>query len=176
LNAALPGAGFQYAGWRVLPHFYAPRSWGLPMELGLVVEFSFARPQFIAETAHVELRPILERRLKSFDFVFNPVFARALRGQHVSDGWSFEPALRAAYGDSDNTRVVPYVEWYSELGAVPSFAPVPRQVHQIFPGVDLKLAPHLTWSIAPGVSLTPIEPRLVFKSRLEFEFGRHGTD
>ena len=176
LNAVLPGAGFRYAGWRVLPHFYAPRSWRLPVDLGLVVEFSFARPQFIDDTAHVEVRPIVQRRFKSFEFVFNPVFARALRGPHVGDGWSFEPALRAAYGDSDKTGVVPYMEWYSELGAVPGFAPASHQVHQIFPGVDLKLAPHVTWSLSPGVGLTSMEPRLVFKSRLEFEFGHHGKD
>ena len=108
LNAVLPGSGFEYAGWRVLPHFYAPPSWGLPIELGLVVEFSFARPQFIAATAHVEIRPILERRIKNFDLVFNPVFARALRGDEVSEGWSFEPAIRVAHGDSDSDRFVPY--------------------------------------------------------------------
>ena len=28
------------AGVRVLPHFYAPRSWGLPVNLGFVAEFS----------------------------------------------------------------------------------------------------------------------------------------
>jgi hypothetical protein len=172
LNAVLPGKGFQYAGWRVLPHFYAPQSWGLPLEVGLVVEFSFARPQYIADTAHVELRPILQRRIKDFELVFNPVFARGLRGTPVSEGWSFEPAVRVAYGNSEKKKIVPYVEWYSEIGSLPDFAPAARQVHQIFPGVDLKLAPHLIWSIAPGVGLTPTEPRLVFKSHLEFEFGR----
>jgi hypothetical protein len=172
LNAVLPGKGFEYAGWRVLPHFYAPPSWGLPIDLGLVVEFSFARPQFIADTAHVEVRPILQRRIKSLELVVNPVFARALRGAGVRDGWSFEPAIRIAHGDSDSKRVVPYLEWYSEMGSLPGLAPIPRQVHQLFPGVDLRLARHLVWSVAPGVGLTPMQPRLVFKSHLEFEFGR----
>jgi hypothetical protein len=172
LNAVLPGNGFEYAGWRVLPHFYAPPAWGLPVELGMVVEFSFARPQFIADTAHVELRPILQRRIGNLDLVFNPVFARGLRGTEVREGWSFEPAARVAYGDPDN-RFRPYLEWYGELGSVPGLSPWPRQVHQIFPGVDLKIARHLIWSVAPGVGLTPREPRLVFKSHLEFEFGRH---
>ena len=172
LNAVLPGEGFEYAGWRFLPHFYAPESWGLPVEAGLVVEFSFARPQFIADTAHVEVRPILQRRIKDFELVFNPVFARGLRGTEVGEGWSFEPAARVAYGDSEKQRFVPYLEWYSELGPVPDFEPGSRQVHQLFPGVDIKLARHLTWSVAPGVGLTPVEPRLVFKSHLEFEFGR----
>jgi hypothetical protein len=176
LNALLPGSGFEYAGWRVLPHFYAPASWGLPVELGLVAEFSFARPQFIADTAHVELRPILQRRIKNVDLVFNPVFARGLRGTGVSEGWTFEPAARVAYGDSDTQRFRPYLEWYSEMGSLPDLAPASRQVHQIFAGVDVKLARHLTWSVAPGVGLTPTQPRLVFKSHLEFEFGRTRTN
>ncbi|MGP0073786.1 MAG: hypothetical protein ACLPWF_17870 [Bryobacteraceae bacterium] len=173
LNAVLPGQGFEYAGWRVLPHFYVPESWGWPVEAGLVVEFSFARPQFIADTAHVEVRPILQRRIKDFELVFNPVFARGLRGTEVSEGWTFEPAARVAYGDSEKQRFIPYLEWYSELGSVPDLASGSRQVHQLFPGVDIKLARHLTWSVAPGVGLTPVEPRLVFKSHLEFEFGRN---
>src|SRR5271154_2515714 len=28
LTAVVPGLGGQYAGFRVLPHFYAPKSWG----------------------------------------------------------------------------------------------------------------------------------------------------
>ncbi len=172
LNAVLPGSGFEYAGWRVLPHFYAPPSWGLPIDLGLVVEFSFARPQFIADTAHVEVRPILQRRVGSFEIVVNPVIARGLRGAGVHDGWTFEPAIRVSHG-SDTARVVPYVEWYSEMGSLPGLAALPQQVHQIFPGVDLRLARHLVWSVAPGVGLTPAQPRLVFKSHLEFEFGRN---
>jgi hypothetical protein len=173
LNAVLPGQGFEYAGWRVLPHFYAPESWGLPVELGLVVEFSFARPQFIADTAHVEIRPILQRRIKDVELILNPVFARGLRGTEVGEGWSFEPAARIAYGNSEKQRFVPYLEWYSEIGFLPGFLPASQQVHQLFPGVDIKLARHLVWSVAPGVGLTPMEPRLVFKSHLEFEFGRH---
>jgi hypothetical protein len=44
LSAVRPGGpGLEYACWRVLPHFYAPKSWHLPLELGLVGEFSFQR-------------------------------------------------------------------------------------------------------------------------------------
>ncbi len=171
LNAVLPGTGLQYAGWRVLPHFYLPESWNLPVKLGLVTEFSFARPQYIADTAHVEIRPIIEKRIGDWQLDFNPVFARGLRGAGVSEGWTFEPAVRAAYGDEDR-RWRPYFEWYSELGSLPNFQSVRNQVHLIYPGVDVKLAENLLWSVGIGVGLTPEQPRLVIKSRLEFEFGR----
>lgn len=171
LNGVIPGAGFEYAGWRVLPHFYAPKSWHLPLDLGLVAEFSFVRPQFAGDTRHVEVRPILERRAGAFQLDFNPVFARALRGPGIRDGWSFEPAARAAYGEK-SARVRPYLEWYSEFGAVDGFLPAVRQVQQIYPGVDLDLGHNVVWSLGIGAGLTPEPPRLVIKSHLEFEFGR----
>lgn len=43
LNAWEPGYSPQFAGWRVLPRFYAPESWRLPFRLGFVSEFSFQR-------------------------------------------------------------------------------------------------------------------------------------
>jgi len=176
LNAVLPGAGFQYAGWRVLPHFYAPESWHLPVLLGLVTEFSFARPQYIPETSHVELRPIIEKKVNDFQLDFNPVLARALRGENVGAGWHFESAARVAYGDAEKARFRPYLEWYSEIGYLPDFPQVRKQVHQVYPGTDIRLAKNLVWSVGIGVGLTPVEPRLVIKSHLEFLFGRHETN
>jgi hypothetical protein len=172
LNAVLPGTGFQYSGWRVLPHFYVPESLHLPVDLGMVVEFSFARPQYVPQTAHVEIRPIIEKTVNGFQFDFNPVFARSLRGENVSSGWHFEPAARVAYGDAENARLRPYLEWYSEIGYVSDFPSIGKQVHQVYPGVDVRLSKSLVWSLGIGVGLTPVEPRLVIKSHLEFEFGR----
>jgi hypothetical protein len=130
------------------------------------------RPVYAADTRHIEIRPILERRIGPVQLDFNPVFARALHGPGTRDGWQFEPAARAAYGDSDTNRLVPYLEWYSELGSLPNLAPGSTQVHQLFPGVDFKLTDHLLWSLGIGIGATSTEPRLVYKSRLEFAFGR----
>jgi hypothetical protein len=173
LNGVRPdGPGLEYAGWRVLPHFYVPKSWNLPVDIGLVTEFSFVRPIYAADSRHVEIRPILERRFGEFQVDFNPVFARALHGPGVRDGWDFEPAARVAYGDSDVKKLVPYLEWYSELGCLPELLPGSQQLHQLFPGVDWKVRENLLWSLGVGVGATSIEPRLVYKSRLEFSFGR----
>jgi hypothetical protein len=43
LNAWEPGNSPQFAGWRVLPHFYTPESWKLPVRVGFVAEFSFQK-------------------------------------------------------------------------------------------------------------------------------------
>jgi hypothetical protein len=173
LNGVRPhGSGLEFAGWRVLPHFYIPKSWHLPIDAGLVTEISFVHEIYAGDSRHIEIRPILERRIGRFQLDFNPVVGRALHGPGTRDGWQFEPAARVAYGDSDSKRVVPYIEWYSELGAFPGFTAASKQVHQLYPGVDLKIRENLLWSVGVGVGLTSIEPRLVYKSRLEFSFGR----
>ena len=46
LNAWQPGYSPQFAGWRVLPHFYAPESWHVPVRLGFVAEFSFQKTRY----------------------------------------------------------------------------------------------------------------------------------
>ena len=46
LNAWEPGYSPQFACWRISPHMYAPESWGLPVRLGLVSEFSFQNTRY----------------------------------------------------------------------------------------------------------------------------------
>jgi len=170
LNARRPDNSFEYAGWRVLPHFYVPESWHWPLQAGLVTEFSFQKTTYEENSRRVEVRPILEKTFHKFQADLNPVFARALHGPGTRDGWSFEPAARIAYEASE--RFEPSLEYYSELGELPSFLPGNQQVHQILPGGDWKLAKNLVWSFGVGVGLTPAGNRLVYKSRFEFTFGR----
>ena len=133
LNGVRVGAtGLEEAGWRVLPHFYAPESWGLPFKAGLVTEFSFVHYPWQADSRHVEIRPILERKFGKFDVVVNPVASRALHGPGTRDGWHFEPAARIAAGDSDKQSLTPYLESYNDPES---------HVHQIFRGLTGKSHP-----------------------------------
>ena len=86
LSAVVPGLGAQYAGFRVLPHFYTPKSWGLPVNLGFVAEFSFERPLFDQDTRQVELRGIIEKHVGRLQMDGNVVFQRALHGPGARDG------------------------------------------------------------------------------------------
>jgi hypothetical protein len=173
LNARRPGGSLEYAGWRVLPHFYIPRSWKLPVDVGLVCEFSFQHTTYEENSRRVEIRPILEKRFGKMQFDFNPVIERALHGPGIRDGWNFEPAARAGYEMWE--RFTPSLEYYSGLGPLPSFLPVREQFHQLLPGGDLKLARNLEWSFGVGVALTPAGNRVVYKSRFEYEFGRSSS-
>jgi hypothetical protein len=47
----------------MLLRFYAPKSWGLPVNLAFVAEFSFEKPPFDADARQVELCGIVETHI-----------------------------------------------------------------------------------------------------------------
>jgi hypothetical protein len=170
LTAEGPGIGAEYAGIRFLPHFYAPRSWGLPVNLGLVTEFSLERPRFNADTRDLELRGIVEKHMGRLQMDGNVVFERALHGPGTADGWSFEPSGRIGWQAREN--LTPSIEYYGVLGPIQEFLPRHRQVHLLFPGADWKIRERVTWSFGVGLGMTGAGSQVVLKTRLEFEFGR----
>jgi hypothetical protein len=172
LTATGPGVApaIHYAGWRILPHVAAPKSWGLPLDIGLVVEVSFQDQRYEENTRQIELRPIIQKNVGRYQFDFNPVFERGWRGQGTSDGWVFEPNLRLGYELSP--KLDASIEYYGTLGPVRSIQPLRQEVHQIYPGVDWKISEHLLCNLGIGFGLTPSGNQLVVKSRLEYEWGR----
>ena len=59
LTAKRPDGAYEYAGFRALPHIYAPQRWHLPLNMGFVAEFSFAKAAYVDNPWQVELRPIV---------------------------------------------------------------------------------------------------------------------
>jgi hypothetical protein len=53
-NAWAPGNSPQFAGWRVVPHIYAPESWKLPFRLGFVAELSFQNTRYEENSRRLE--------------------------------------------------------------------------------------------------------------------------
>lgn len=173
LTAQSPGLGIEYAGIRFLPHFYAPRSWGLPVNLGLVTEFSFERPRFNANSRILELRGIVEKHVGRLQMDGNLVFERSLHGPGTAEGWAIEPSGRIGWQASES--LTPSIEYYGELGPVREFLPRDRQVHLLLPGADWKIRERVTWSFGMGMALTETGSQVILKTRLEFEFGRSKT-
>jgi hypothetical protein len=172
LTARRPNNPLEYAGWRVLPHWYAPQSWHWPINVGLVTEFSFQRTTYEENSRRVEIRPILEKHFGRLELDANPVFERALAGPGVNEGWSFEPAGRI--GLRASKKLTPSLEYYSSWGSLGNLPPLRDQFHQLIPGGDLKLSDRLLWSFGVGVSTTGTGSRMVLKSRFEFSFDRGG--
>jgi hypothetical protein len=112
----------------------------------------------------------LEKSFGRLQLDLNPVFERALHGPGSQTGWNFEPAVRAGY--EANERFTPSLEYYSSAGPLPGFLPLRQQVHLFFPGVDLRIRENILWSLGVGFAATPAGSQLIYKSRLEIEFGR----
>jgi hypothetical protein len=170
LTARRPDQTWEYAGFRVLPHFYAPQAWHLPLNLGLVAEFSFPRTTYDENSAEVELRPIVEKHIGRLQLDGNPVFARALHGPGVKDGWRFEPAARVGWQVSRS--FTPSLEYYSSWGPVTNILVPHDRLQQVFPGGDVRLGKHLTWSFGVGFGVTGGGSELILKSHFEYEFGK----
>jgi hypothetical protein len=168
LNAWEPGNSPQFAGWRVLPHFYAPESWDLPVRLGFVAEFSFQNTRYEEDSRRVELRPILDREFERWQIVFNPVFERALHGPGTRHGWNFEPAALVRW---KRKTFSPSVEYYGEIESINVRPRAQPEVHQLFFGGDWKFTPDFLVNIGVGTDVGNRGPGVVLKTRLEWDWG-----
>ena len=169
LNAWEPGNSPQFAGWRVLPHFYAPESWRLPFRLGFVAEFSFQNDRYEENSRRAELRPIIDREFTRWQVVFNPVFERALHGPGTSRGWNFEPALLLRW---KRDRFSPSLEYYGEIESINVRPRAQPEVHQLFAGGDWRTGPIFSINMGLGFDLGGRGPGTVLKSRFEWDWHR----
>ena len=170
LSAWEPGYTPQFAGWRVLPHVYAPESWHLPVRLGFVAEFSLQNTRYEEDSRRMELRPIIDWEREHWQLVFNPVFERALHGPGTSHGWNFEPALLLRW---KRKHFSPSLEYY---GGIESINVRPRgqpEVHQLFCGGDWDARPGFKVNLGAGFDLGNRGPGIVLKSRFEWDWGTH---
>lgn len=172
LNAWQPGYGPQFAGWRVLPHMYAPESWHLPVRLGFVAEFSFQKTRYEENSRRVELRPILDREFKWWQVVFNPVVERAIRGPGTARGWNFEPALLLRW---KRRTFSPSLEYYGDIDSVNVVPRAQPEVHQLFGGGDWNVRPGFKVNLGVGFDLGSRGPGVVLKSRFEWDWGGHAV-
>lgn len=172
LSAYRPGAaGPEYAGWRLRSRVHAPTRWKLPIDLGFSAELAAPRPAYGGASPTLELSPILEKQFGALRLGLNANFERDFGEGETGGteaGWEFEPSALVAYRMSSvATAKIEYHGAFGELGA-----PLPGsvQVHQVFPGVDLRLGDEVTLGLSVGVGTTTAGNRLVFASRFEFEF------
>ena len=168
--ARRPDKGLDFAGWRLRPRVSLPKSWGLPVDLSMSVEFGFPQKVYEENSVTLELRPIIEKKLGRIQLDFNPVLGRALRGPGSGEGWDFEPGARVGYEATKKLDLS--LEYYGSTGPVGDFLPSNEQVHQIFPGGDVKISENVVWNFGIGVGLTDAGNKLVYKSRIGILFGK----
>ena len=69
-----------------------------------------------------------------------------------------------------NKRFTPSVEYYASTGPLPGGVALGKQTQQIYPGGDVKLSEKLLLNLGVGVGLTGTGSRLIYKSRVEYDF------
>jgi hypothetical protein len=169
LTSSRPGSPIEYAGWRIIPHVFAPKSWQLPVNLGVLAEFSFERPAYEKDPAHLELRFVIEKHIGRLELDGNPVFARALSGAGSKAGWGFEPSARIGWRAS--RAFTPSLEYYSSWGPLQNLPPIREQIHQIVPGGDWRIGDRMVWNFGIGFGTTGAGTGAVLKTRVEWTFG-----
>jgi hypothetical protein len=165
-----PDGGLDFAGWRLRPRVSLPKSWQLPVDVSMSVEFGFPQKQYEENSVTLELRPIIEKKIGKFQLDINPVFGRALSGPGTSEGWDFEPGVRLAY--SVTKKLDLSLEYYGGTGPLGDLLPTNEQVHQLFPGGDLQISDKIVWNFGIGVGMTDGGNKLVYKSRIGILFGK----
>jgi len=156
----------EFAGWRIRSRLSSPDTWRLPVDLALNAEVSYTKPVFDDHSYAFEITPIVSRRWGPFEAVVNASLESPLRGSDRGK-WEFEPSARAALTLSPSVDVT--LEYFSALGPLNAMDPLREQVHQLFPGVVLRLGDDFSWSGGVGLGLTGTGDRVVAKTALELE-------
>jgi len=170
LTAYRPGFGAEYAGWRVRSRVHAPLRWKLPVDVGFSAELEAPQPAYGGASPTIELTPILEKRFGAVRLGVNANFERDLgEGEPggTAEGWEFEPSALFAYRVSSVATL--RLEYHGSFGEIASPLAGRAQVHQFFPGVDLRLSDAATLGLSVGAGATTAGNRLVFASRFELE-------
>lgn len=161
------GAGLHYVGSRARINAIVPRSWNLPLDLGVAQEVGYARPGFAENRWAYEITPIIGRELGKVSLVLNPAFERGL-GSASEHEWEFEPRASLGYALGDEASLG--LEYYSVLGPVDGFDARSHQRHQLFAVGKGELPSGLEGSLGIGRGLTRNSDRWVITSSLEMKF------
>jgi hypothetical protein len=135
------------------------------MRLGLVTELEHTRAPYSDHSYALEIVPILDFSRNRWTASLNPgmEWEFAAEGQESEVEW--EPGAR--FGFQVTPRLNLNLEYFSAVGEIGELRPMVQQVHQFYPGVDLRIGEDLLWSFGLGVGVTSAGNRLTFKTRFE---------
>lgn len=167
-TAARADDGWQWVGDHIRPRFRIPESWHWPVGVSLSQEFGYQRRSFSEDTWTWEIRPVIDKALGRWYVSFNPTLERSFHGEVVNAGVEFSPNLKVGY--QFLPRINGGFEYYGGLGPITGFDPISEQGQQIFPSIDLELAPEWEFNFGVGVGLTGATDHLIVKSIVGYRF------
>jgi hypothetical protein len=167
-TSARSGDGWDFVGSHIRPRFRIPEKWHWPVGVSLSQEFGYQRRQFSADTWTWEIRPIIDKQLGKWYLSFNPTIEKSFHGDNAGKGFGFSPNLKISYDVAKKVAVG--IEYYGGLGPIGNFDPLHDQQQQIFPTIDLNIAPQWEINFGLGVGMTASTDHLIAKCILGYRF------
>ena len=162
------GQGWQWVGDHIRPRVAVPKKWHWPVGVSISNELGYQRRQYSADTWAWEIRPIVDQKVGRWYWSLNPTLDRSFHGENVHKGVIFSPNAKFSF---DLTRkIAAGLEYYGSVGPVTGFDPFSQQQHQIFPAIDLNIAPQWELNLGLGVGLTGSTDHLIAKMILGYRF------
>ncbi len=150
-----------YVGSHIRPRVAAPESWKWPVGVSLSAEFGFQKAAYSANTATLEIRPIIDKKWGKWYVSFNPTLDQSFAGPDANRGLIFSPNLKESY---DVSKVVALgLEYYGSTGPFFHYDPIQQQQHQLFAATDLNFNPDWEFNAGFGLGLTSSTDRAIFK-------------
>jgi Putative MetA-pathway of phenol degradation len=162
------GQGWQWVGDHIRPRVAVPQKWHWPVGVSLSNEIGYQRRQYSVDTWTWEIRPIVDQKVGKWYWSLNPTLDRSFHGQSVHQGVVFSPNLKFSYDFTP--KIAGGLEYYGSVGPITGFNPVSQQQHQIFPAIDLNIAPQWEINFGLGVGLTGATDHLIAKMILGYRF------
>jgi hypothetical protein len=161
-TSARSGDGWDWVGDHIRPRLRAPEKWHWPVSVSISSEIGYQRRQFAEDTWTCEIRPIIDKKAGRWYLSFNPTIDKSLHGLNAGQGWGFSPNAKVSYDFSKT--ISGGLEYYGALGPIGNPDPVSDQQQQIFPSVDLNLAPQWEVNFGVGWGLTRSTDHLIVKA------------
>ncbi len=167
-TSARSGQGWDWVGDHIRPRFRIPEKWHWPVDVSVSNEIGYQRRKFSEDTWTWEIRPIVDKKQGRWYWSLNPTLDRSFHGPGVNQGVVFSPNFKFSY---DLTKkIAAGLEYYGSVGPVTGFDPVSQQQHQIFPTIDLDIAPQWEINFGLGVGITRSTDHLIAKMILGYRF------
>jgi hypothetical protein len=168
-TAKLSNGEYEYAGSRTKCHFGINDPEKSPVAFGGNIELDYMRRAAEENPFGLEVRPIIESRLRRFDIIANLAFEKPFSGPGTHQGVQFDPSGEIMY-DHLFSWVSPAIEYYGDMGALAHLPDVQYQQHFLVPAVNLELDPRLEINLGVGFGLTRASNGVFLKSILGWTF------
>lgn len=138
-----------YVGSHIRPRVAVPEDMHWPVGLSLSLEFGFQKTAFDPNTATLEIRPIIDKKMGKVYISINPTVDQSFKGPEQHKGLIFSPNVKGSY---DITKVVALgLEYYGTTGPFFHYDHIYEQDHQLFVAGDLNFDPD--WEVNFGYGI-----------------------